>query len=76
MARKKYEQGKHPNTLANLIHEGRPRKYDSKKKTRTVTVTDEGWHGFDQLVGEYGFSNKSDFIEKIGRGLVKIEISA
>ena len=51
-------------------------KYGSNKKTRTVTVTDEGWQGFEQLAKQYGCSSKSELLEKLGRGLIKLQISA
>ena len=75
--KKKYQQGRHPNSLENLTyHEGRPKHYDSNKKTRTVTVTDEGWQGFDRLAKQYGCASKSELLEKLGRGLIKLQISA
>jgi hypothetical protein len=46
------------------------------KKTRTVTVTDEGWLGFDRLAKQHGCSSKSELLEKLGRGLIKLQISA
>lgn len=74
---KKKKKEIHPNSLANLTsHEGRPQQYESKKERRNVSVTPEGWEGFDRLAKQYGCSNKSDFIEKLGRGLIKLQISA
>ena len=70
-------RGKHPNSLKNLSYSaGRPQQYNTNKKTRTVTITEEGWLGFDKLAKQYGCSSKSDFIEKLGRGLIKLETSA
>jgi hypothetical protein len=74
---KHYHRGQHPNSLENLTYNGgRPQQYDTSKKTRTVTVTDEGWLGFEQLAKQYGCSNKSEFIEKLGRGLIELKASA
>ena len=73
----KYEQGKHPNSLANLTsHEGRPQQYKSKKVRRNISVTPEGWEGIGELAEQYGCSNKSEFLEKLGRGIIKLQISA
>lgn len=69
-----YTQGKHPNSLANLKKtEGRTPDYDSRKKRRNITVTDEGWSGFEKLAKKYGVS-KSDIVERIGRGEIKLQI--
>ena len=78
MKRKKHDgRGKHPNSLDNLTYNGgRPKHYDSSKKTRTVTVTEEGWLGLDQLAKQHGFSSRSELLEKLGRGIVKLELSA
>lgn len=70
-------RGKHPNSLENLTYNGgRPTQYDSNKKTRTVTVTEEGWIGFDKLAKQYGCSSKSELLEKLGRGIIKLQASA
>lgn len=78
MKTKKHDgRGKHPNSLDNLTYSGgRPRKYDSSKKTRTVTVTEEGWLGFDKLAKQHGCSSRSELLEKLGRGTIKLEFSA
>ena len=74
---KHYNRGKNPNSLENLTYNGgRPSQYGSNKKTRTVTVTDEGWLGFEQLAKEHGCSSKSELLEKLGRGVIKLEVSA
>jgi hypothetical protein len=73
MANKNYSPGRHPNTLANLTyHEGRPTIFDSPKKRRNVSVTEEGWKGLQPLMEETGCKSVSDLLEKLGRGLVKI----
>ncbi|VEP16503.1 conserved hypothetical protein [Hyella patelloides LEGE 07179] len=72
-----YPQGKNPNSLANLSKtEGRPLQYSSKKERKNISVTPEGWEGIGKLAQEYGCSNKSEFLEKLGRGIIKLEISA
>jgi|GEM_PF-1971640 len=72
-----YKKGKHPNSLANLTsHEGRPQQYKSKKKARSVSITPEGWDGIGELAEQNGCSSKSEFLEKLGRGLIKLQISA
>ncbi len=74
---KNYAQGKHPNSLANLNYRGgRPKTFDSSKKRRSVSVTEEGWEGLQPVIEELGCKSVSDFLEKVGRGLVKIKISA
>ena len=69
-------RGKHPNSLENLTYNGgRPTQYDSSKKTRTLTVTEEGWLGFDKLAKQNGCSSRSELLEKLGRGIIKLELS-
>lgn len=57
----------HPNSLANLKHDGRPLKRGSTKKTRRLSVTNEGWEGCQQLSTEIGLS-VSEILESLGRG--------
>ena len=67
----KAKQGKNPNSLKNLIHEGRPSSeqvYGEPKKQRTLTVTDSGWQGAIAAIKAAGYSSISDYLEKIGRG--------
>ena len=72
-----HKQGKHPNSLKNLTyHEGRKAKYGKNKSKRGVTLTDEGWEGIRNLAVEHGCSSASDFLEKIGRGLMEVKASA
>lgn len=72
-----YSQGKHPNSLANLNKtEGRPQQYKSKKERKNISITSEGWEGIGKLAQQYGCSNKSEFIEKLGRGLIELKTSA
>lgn len=63
----------HPNTLANLTyHEGRKPLFGTKKKGRRLSVTEEGWEGTAQVAQALGCRSVSDFLEKIGRGEVKV----
>ncbi|MGL6337912.1 MAG: hypothetical protein ACRC80_02090 [Waterburya sp.] len=72
-----YSQGRHPNSLANLSKtDGRPKQYESKKERKNISVTSEGWEGIGKLAERYGCSNKSEFIEKLGRGLIELKVSA
>lgn len=58
----------HPNSLANLTYrEGRPPVFGSKKKQRTITVTDEGWERFRERIEAAGYKSVSDFIEVCAR---------
>ncbi len=57
----------HPNSLANLKHDGRPLKRGSTKKPRRLSVTNEGWEGCQQLSLEVGLS-VSEILESLGRG--------
>ena len=57
----------HPNSLANLKHEGRPLKRGTTKKHRRLTITDEGWQGCQELSSELGLS-VSEILESLGRG--------
>lgn len=57
----------HPNSLANLKHDGRPLKRGSAKKTRRLSVTEEGWSGCQKLSQELGLS-VSEILESLGRG--------
>jgi len=65
-----YAHGKHPNTLANLIHQGRPTSeelYGEPKKKRTLTVTESGWQGLVEASKATGCNSVSEFLELIGR---------
>ncbi len=71
----KYARGKHPNSLASLkksSHSGRPCQFNAPKKTRSITMTDEGWEGVKLAAKENGFKTLSEFLERVGRGEVKI----
>ena len=77
MAQEKYTQGQHPNSLANLTyHKGRKSDYGTRKSKRGVSLTDEGWNGIKSLANEHGCTSVSDFLEKVGRGLVEVKASA
>ncbi len=70
-----YGQGKHPNTLANLIHEGRPSSeevYGEPKKKRTLTVTESGWENIREIAKNSGCNSVSDLLEKIARGQISL----
>ena len=75
MKRKKksvYKQGEHPNSLANLIHSGRPKTYGAEKKQRYLSVTEEGWDGVKDVVKKVDCTSVSDLLEKLGRGDLKV----
>ena len=76
MSNQKYSQGQHPNSLSNLTYrEGRKRDFAQRKKTRGVSLTDEGWENMKLLASKHGCSSVSDFLEKIARGIMKVKIS-
>lgn len=60
-----------PKSLANLTHEGRPQAYDQPKKNRSLSVTMEGWEGFQALAEAIGVST-SEFVELQGRGKINL----
>jgi hypothetical protein len=64
-------RGKHPNSLANLTHDGRPQNWGEGKKKRNLTVTETGWQGVQAIAKEMNLSI-SELLEKIGRGEFKI----
>ena len=73
--KQKYHKGKHPNSLANLQpgSGGRPKGYLSQeKKRRHLTVTDAGWEGVKPVIKQFGCSSVSEFLEKLGRGEIKL----
>ncbi len=75
MASKKkttYKPGEHPNSLANLIHEGRPKAYGTEKKQRYLSITEEGWNGVKNVAKMADCNSVSDLLEKLGRGDFKI----
>ena len=73
VSEKKYAPGHHPHSQANLTyHEGRPLAFGAQKKKRNLTVTEEGWEGLKSIIKEVGCSSVSEFLEKVGRGQVKI----
>lgn len=72
---KKYSKGKHPNSLSNLKPgSGRkPKAFASEdKKRRYLTVTETGWEGVQPIIREFGCSSVSEFLEKLGRGEIKL----
>ena len=74
MAKKKYRVGENPNSLAALdkhrYSDGRPHIYDTPKKQRYLSVTQEGWEGVQQLARAAGCNSVSDLLEKLGRGQI------
>ena len=73
MSTKNYAPGKNPNSLANLTYrEGRPRLFDEEKKRRNLSVTEKGWKGLKSVADELGCKSVSEFLEKVGRGQVKV----
>lgn len=65
-----YPVGKNPNSLGNLIHEGRPSAediYGEPKKKRTLSVTESGWQASAKKIKELGYSSVSEFLEEYGR---------
>ena len=75
MASKKktnYKPGEHPNSLANLIHQGRPKAYGTEKKQRYLSITEEGWNGVKNVAKMADCNSVSDLLEKLGRGDFKI----
>ena len=73
MSKKIYTRGQHPHSRANLaLSEGRPRLYSEQKKNRTVSLTQQGWENLKLLAKNLGYSSVSDFLEKVGRGQVKV----
>jgi hypothetical protein len=64
-------RGKHPNSLQNLTHAGRPAEYDEPKTGHRVTVTKTGWNSAKKLIGSMGMS-VSEFLEQLGRGNVLV----
>jgi len=70
---KTYRPGLHPNSLANLTAKtGRKPDFGARKKTRGVTLTDEGWEKLKLLAREHNCSSVSDLMERISRGLVEL----
>ena len=67
-----YSAGQHPNSLANLVHTGRPKAYNAKKKVRSLTVTEEGWDGSKAVIKKLGYKSVSEFLENLGRGQVNV----
>jgi hypothetical protein len=56
-----------PNSLKNLIHQGRPLAVGEKKKEHTVTVSQTGWEGTQAILQSSGCSSVSELLEKLGR---------
>ncbi len=66
-----YAPGRNPESIKNLIHEGRPSGsdiYGEPKKKRTLTITESGWQGITKAAKEAGCTSVSEYLEKIVRG--------
>jgi hypothetical protein len=73
MVHQKYSPGEHPNSQANLVyHEGRPKVFGTKKLKRNLTVTETGWLGLQPIIQQVGCNSVSEFLEKVGRGELKV----
>lgn len=57
----------HPNSLKNLIHEGRPLAVGEPKKQHYVSVSETGWEGSQALAEELECRGVSELLEKLGR---------
>lgn len=62
---------RHPNSLKNLTHEGRPLTYGEAKHPHRLSVTDTGWNNVLSIVKGLGIS-VSELIEQIGRGRLAV----
>lgn len=63
-----YTRGKNPNSYRG----GRPKSYSEEKKRRMISVTESGWEGATQVIEEVGCSSISEFLERLGRGEIRI----
>lgn len=73
--KKQFSPGQHPNSQANLTyHSGRPPAYGENKRKRYLSVTDEGWEGTQAVVRAVGCASVSEFLEKLGRGELTINV--
>ncbi|URD48169.1 hypothetical protein [Chroococcidiopsis sp. CCNUC1] len=73
LTKSEYSRGKHPNSIDNLIHEGRPSGepiYGEPKKRRTLTITESGWQGLVNAAKASGCSSVSEYLEQVGRNPV------
>lgn len=62
------KRGTNPKSLENLKKSpGRTAKY-GQKKTREVSVSQEGWEGSLEVAKKAGCSGISELLEKLGRG--------
>jgi hypothetical protein len=68
----KYGRGQNPSSLQNLQPGRVNRRYESPKKQRTVTVTEDGWAGIKSIAEAMDMSI-SEVIEQIGRGMLKVK---
>ncbi len=66
----KYLRGKHPNSQQNLG--GAEPLYEVAKKKRSLWVTDQAWEQLDLLAQTHGLS-RAELVERLGRGLLRLE---
>lgn len=62
-------RGQHPNSIANLVHDGRPQSWNEPKKNRNISITETGWTGIQKIAQSMGLSI-SEVIERIGRDIL------
>jgi hypothetical protein len=66
-----------PRSLENLVHEGRPRLYEQAKKRHGITLTDDGWEGFQELASTVQLKGQSklsasELVESFGRRAIDL----
>ncbi len=66
----------HPNSLKNLIHEGRPLAVGEPKKERRLTVSKTGWEGTKEVLAQLDIKSVSDLVEQIGRQQVLLVLAS
>ena len=65
------KRGTHPNSIANLVHTGRPSEWGETKKKRNPLITETAWLGLHDIAAQHSCST-SELLERIGRGLFVI----
>jgi hypothetical protein len=68
-----------PRSLENLVHEGRPRLYEQAKKRHGITLTDDGWEGFQELASTVQLRGQtklsvSELVESFGRRTIDLRL--
>lgn len=64
-----FNPGEHPHSQGNL--QPRETMYEENKKRRQIMATDVGWDGFKDVAKQLGIS-ASELVERIGRGLIRV----